>query len=183
MNKLYLALISISIGLSGCDHFKHDVQSLQSSYQKSASDTIIYTNVVQVLQNMRRDLPADVRLIVLGGRVLVVGYVATSQEHVNIVNAIWQIKGVQEVLDHLEYVDKNQRSGFDLKSAFLKTQLDTLFLANSALRYGCFQYVIFKRNLYALAYKISESEKDAFFKMVRRMPNLQKVFFYNTHRH
>lgn len=169
-----------STALIACDHIKEDAKSVQSSYQKSASDTVIYTNVVQILQNLRRDLPTEARLIVLHGRVLLVGYVASSQEHIDVINAVWQIKGVQEVIDHLEHVPENEKVGFDLKNAFVKTQLDTMFLTNSAVHYGNFQYVIFKKNLYVLACATAEKEKNAFYDMVKKTPTIQKVFYYST---
>lgn len=176
----YCVGISCMLALSGCEHLKQDAKSVESSYQKSASDTVIYTNVVQILQNIRRDLPSEVQLIVLQGRVLLVGYVANAQEHIDVVNAIWQIKGVQEVIDHLEHVPANEKTGFDIKNTFVKTQLDTMFLTNSALHYGNFQYVIFKKNLYVLACTASEAEKEAFYAMVKKTPTIQKVFFYST---
>jgi hypothetical protein len=172
--------ISCVLALSACEHLKQDVKSVEASYQKSASDTVIYTNVVQVLQNIRRDLPSEARLIVLQGRVLMVGYVANAQEHIDVVNAIWKIKGVQEVIDHLEHVPANEKTGFDLKNAFVKTQLDTMFLTNSVVHYGNFQYVIFKKNLYVLARTSSETEKEAFYAIVKKTPTLQKVYFYST---
>lgn len=168
--------------VAGCDHLKADADAVSSSYQKSASDTVIYTNVVQILQNIRRDLPSEVRLIVLHGRVLMVGYVNHSQEHIDIINAVWGVKGVHEVIDHLEMVAPDQKTGFALKNALIKTQLDAFFLGNSALHYGNFQYLIFKDNLYVLARVKSEKEKEAFFNMVRKTPSIQKVFFYNTSR-
>jgi hypothetical protein len=167
-------------GLIACDHLKEDAKSVQTSYKKSASDTVIYTNVVQILQNIRRDLPAEARLIVLHGRVLLVGYVANSQEHIDVINAVWQIQGVQEVIDHLEHVPDNEKIGFDLKNTFIKTQLDTMFLTNSAVHYGNFQYVIFKKNLYVLACTNSEKEKNAFYDIVKKTPTIQKVYYYST---
>lgn len=178
----YCVGIACVLALSACEHLKQDAKSVEVSYQKSASDTVIYTNVVQVLQNIRRDLPAEARLIVLQGRVLLVGYVANAQEHIDVVNAIWQIKGVQEVIDHLEHVPDNEKTGFDIKNTFVKTQLDTMFLTNSALHYGNFQYVIFKKNLYVLACTSSEKEKEAFYAMVKKTPTLQKVFFYSSNK-
>lgn len=178
----YFVGISCFLALSACEHLKQDAKSVESSYQKSASDTVIYTNVVQILQNIRRDLPSEAQLIVLQGRVLLVGYVANAQEHIDVVNAIWQIKGVQEVIDHLEHVPANEKTGFDIKNTFVKTQLDTMFLTNSALHYGNFQYVIFKKNLYVLACTASEVEKEAFYAMVKKTPTIQKVFFYSTHK-
>ena len=174
--------ISCVLALSACEHLQKDAKSVEASYQKSASDTVIYTNIVQVLQNIRRDLPSEVRLIVLQGRVLLVGYVANAQEHIDVVNAIWKIKGVQEVIDHLEHVPSNEKIGFDLKNTFIKTQLDTMFLTNSAVHYGNFQYMVFKKNLYVLACTASETEKEAFYAMVKKTPTLQKVYFYSTHR-
>ncbi|MDP3936366.1 MAG: BON domain-containing protein, partial [Alphaproteobacteria bacterium] len=135
----YCVGISCVLALSACEHLKQDAKLVEASYQKSASDTVIYTNVVQILQSIRRDLPSEVRLIVLQGRVLLVGYVATAQEHIDLVNAIWKIKGVQEVIDHLENVPVNEKTGFDIKNTFVKTHLDTMFLTNSALHYGNFQ--------------------------------------------
>lgn len=166
--------------LIGCNLLKEDSKPSQSSFQKSASDTVIYTNVVQILQSIRRDLPSEARLIVLHGRVLLVGYVASSQEHIDVINAIWQIKGVQEVIDHLEHVPDNEKVGFDLKNTFIKTQLDTMFLTNSAVHFGNFQYVIFKKNLYVLACASSEKEKNAFYDIVKKTPSIQKVFYYTT---
>lgn len=184
MNKLLLSFIMLCLlSLSGCQHLNQDLESVKLSYQKVSSDTTIYTNVVQILQNLRRDLPADVRLIVLQGRVLLVGYVDTSQEHINLINAIWKVKGVQEVIDHLECVAYVEKKGFALKNTLIKTQLDAMFLSNSAVKYNNFQYIIFKDNLYVLSYVGSEREKEAFFKLVRKTPSIQKVFFYNTYRH
>lgn len=178
----YYVGISCVLALSACEHLKQDVKLVEASYQKSASDTVIYTNAVQILQNIRRDLPAEARLIVLQGRVLLVGYVANAQEHIDLLNAIWKIKGVQEVIDHLEHVPANEKTGFDIKNTFVKTQLDTMFLTNSSLHYGNFQYVIFKKNLYVLACTSSEKEKEAFYAMVKKTPTLQKVFFYSTNK-
>ena len=178
----YFLGISCMLCLSACEHLKQDAKSVEASYQKSASDTVIYTNVVQVLQNIRRDLPSEARLIVLQGRVLLVGYVESAQEHIDVVNAVWKIKGVQEVIDHLEHVPTNEKTGFDIKNTFVKTQLDTLFLTNSAVHYGNFQYVIFKKNLYVLARTSSEAEKEAFYTMVKKTPTIQKVFFYSTYK-
>jgi len=182
MNKTYIIFLCLLMGISGCGEFNQGAESVKSSYQKTASDTVIYTNVVQILQNIRRDLPSEVRQIVLQGRVLLVGYVASSQEHIDLINAVWQIKGVQEVIDHLEYAATNEKTGFEIKHAFLKTQLDSMFLTNSALHYNHFQYVMFKKNLYVLSSTSSESEKTAFFNMMRKMPTIQKVFFYSTYR-
>lgn len=176
----HVLFLALSATLIACDHIKEDVKSVQSSYQKSASDTVIYTNVVQILQNLRRDLPAEARLIVLNGRVLLIGYTVSSQEHIDIINAVWQIKGVQEVIDHLEHVPDTEKVGFDLKNTFIKTQLDTMFLTNSAVHYGNFQYVIFKKNLYVLSCASTEKEKNAFYEMVKKTPTIQKVFYYST---
>lgn len=178
--RLYLGLICL-ISLSACDQYKQNLNSAEASYQKTASDTVIYTNVVQTLQNIRRDLPSEARLIVLQGRVLLVGYVSSAQEHIDIINAIWRINGVKEVVDHLEHVGANEKTGFDIKNAFLKTQLDTMFLTNSAVHYGHFEYVIFKKNLYVLACSISNAEKEAFYAIVKKTPTIQKVFFYSPH--
>jgi hypothetical protein len=185
MNKFIVKLSYTSLAagmmfLTACDQLKQNASSVESSYQKTSSDTVIYTNVVQTLQNIRRDLPSEARLIVLDGRVLLVGYVASAQEHIDTINAIWRINGVKEVVDHLEHVAPNEKTGFDLKNAFIKTQLDTMFLTNSALRYGHFEYVIFKKNLYVLACTSSGAEKDAFYAMVKKTPTIQKVFFYST---
>lgn len=185
MNKLIFKLSSVCVAVSGifltaCDQLKQNARSVESSYQKTSSNTIIYTNVVQTLQNIRRDLPSEARLIVLDGRVLLVGYVDSGQEHIEVINAIWRINGVKEVVDHLEHVAPSEKTGFDLKNAFVKTQLDTMFLTNSALHYGHFEYVIFKKNLYVLASVSSGAEKDAFYAMVKKTPTIQKVFFYST---
>jgi hypothetical protein len=182
MNKSLLFLFCFIICVTGCSQLKEGTESVKLNYQKSASDTIIYTNVIQLLQGMRRDLPADVRLIVLQGRVLLVGYVENSQEHINIINAIWRLDGVQEVIDHLECVAPNEKTGFQLKNALLKTHIDTMFLTNSALHSRHFQYIIFKKNLYVLTNASSESEKTAFFTMLRKVPTITKVFLYNTYR-
>lgn len=185
MNKITKLLSCVFLGvgvlcLTACDQLKQNASTVESSYQKTSSDTVIYTNVVQTLQNIRRDLPSEARLIVLDGRVLLVGYVASAQEHIDVINAIWRINGVKEVVDHLEHVAPNEKTGFDLKNAFIKTQLDTMFLTNPALRYGHFEYVIFKKNLYVLACTSSGAEKDAFYAMVKKTPTIQKVFFYST---
>lgn len=178
-NLTFISLIMLTV-LSGCDHLKEDVKSVEAGYQASASDTVIYTSVIQVLQNTRRDLPSDTRVIVLKGRVLLVGYVNNAKEHIDLINALWQIKGVKEVIDHLESVPENEKTGFSMKQAFLKTQLDTKFLANSQLKYGRFQYVLFKDNLYVLSSSGQSVQKDAFFAMVRQLPTIQKVFFYDV---
>lgn len=176
-------LLIICVVLAACAHIKEDVKSAQSKYQESASDTVVYTNAVQILQSIRRDLPSEARLIVLHGRVLVVGYVRNSQEHVDIINSVWQIKGVQEVIDHLEQSPEKEKVGFDIKNTFIKTHLDTMFLTNSALHYGNFQYVMFKKNLYVLSCTSSETEKTAFYAMLKKTPTIQKVFFYSTYTH
>lgn len=185
MNKVsvklsHAGIVACVMFLTACDQLKQNASSVESSYQKTSSDTVIYTNVVQTLQNIRRDLPSEARLIVLEGRVLLVGYVSCAQEHIDAINAIWRINGVKEVVDHLEHVEPNEKTGFDIKNAFLKTQLDAMFLTNSALKYGHFQYVIFKKNLYVLASTSSGAEKDAFYAMIKKTPTIQKVFFYNT---
>lgn len=182
MNKFFSLFFLFIIAISGCGQINQGSKAVQSSYQATASDTVIYTSVIQILQNIRRDLPADIRLIVLNGRILLVGYVNSSQEHIDVINAVWQIKGVHEVIDHLEYAAANEKTGFELKNALLKTQLDSMFLTNSALHYNHFQYVIFKKNLYVLSNTVSEVEKKAFFDMVQKLPTIQKVFLYSTSR-
>jgi hypothetical protein len=182
MAKRYFTSLLFVLGLMGCSHIHQDAESLKLGYKQSASDTVIYTSVVQILQNTRRNLPADVQLVVLQGRVLLVGYVSTAQEHIQVINAIWQIKGVHEVIDHLEHVSSDNKKGFGLKNAFIKTQLDANLLTNPSLKYGDFKYIIFKDNLYALACITSEKQKNDFFNLIRKTPSIQKVFFYDMHR-
>lgn len=180
---LFNVICMLLLGCETLPILSSESSSTSASKRISASDTVIYTNVVRRLQNIQRDINDRVRVVVLKGRVLIVGYVDSPDEHLKITNVLWGVSGVQEVIDHLEYVkEESQKNGFSFSYALIKAQLDAKLLTQRSLSYAHFQYVIFKDNLYVLACPLTEAEKDMFFSVVRKTPQIKKVFFYDMHR-
>lgn len=184
LSKLVSVLLIVNI-LSGCGTvgiFSSQDSNQTSNKRAKSSDTVIYTNAIRQIQNIRRNLNSSVQIVVLKGRLLVVGYVDSPDEHLRLTNMLWGIAGVQEVIDHLEYTPEERRGGFSIANSLLKTQLDAKLLTQRKLVHSNFKYVVFKDNLYVLACPAAEAEKDVFFILVRKLPQVKKVFFYDMHR-
>ncbi len=167
--------------ISGCNNtfFKNDTKKNNTPLINTNS---LENQIIEKLTQVRSNLPSNLRLIILSGRVLVVGYVQSSKEHIATMNTIWSIKDVLEVIDHLELETPEKRDGFPLTHALIKTQIDAKFIAHSEIRYSDFQYVLFKQNIYVLGCSPSTKEKQAFFQLLKSTPSIKKVFFYDIHK-
>lgn len=181
-NIIVLSLVTCLLSGCGVDNFFTSEVSNNSKTRSSSSDTVIYTNAIRHIQNIRRNLNSQIKVSVLKGRVLVVGYVDSPEQHLKLTTALWGISGVQEVIDHLEYVLEPLRGGFAVSHAVIKAQLQAKLLTQSQVKSSNFQYIFFKDNLYVLACPTSEKEKDLFFDIARTLPQVKKVFFYDMHR-
>ncbi len=94
--------------------------------RQSAADEVVHNRSIDSVT--RDNLPSDGSLI-FDRRVLIVGHVTSPQEHIDLVNALWKVDGVKEVVDHLELVVQGNKDGCPLCKALLRIQIDAKFVA------------------------------------------------------
>lgn len=179
MKFLFPLLLASSFVLTSCTS---DNALNSSANVSSITDETLYNKLIVNVTKVRSNLPSDLSFVILSGRVLVVGYVSSPEEHINLINALWKTSGVSEVVDHLELATKHKKDGFPLSQALLRAQIDAKFVAATQLRYKNFKYTLFKGNVYVLACPDSSREKDTFFQLMKTIPSIGKVYFYDTRR-
>lgn len=180
MKVSLISLVMCVCLFTGCSFEQGVVDSANRGGDQGSS--ALYTSVISNISNIRGNLPSNLSIVVLNGRVLIVGYVKSAEEHIQLMNAVWKTEGVKEVIDHLELESKSQKDGFSISYALLKAQIDAKVIASSQLKSKNFQYTLFKQNVYVLACPGSSLEKEAFFNLMKTTPTIEKVFFYDTRR-
>lgn len=143
------------------------------------TDGEIATKLQAALAKLGVDAYTNVSYKVREGRVLLTGNIKDNEQHIKVITTVWQVRGVQEVIDELrEGVDKNSGLKQSANDSWITTQLKTQMVMEKGVRSINYSVVTYQGVVYLMGYARNQEEIERIRALAQEVPGVKQFVNY-----
>ena len=140
-------------------------------------DATIKVQIAQKFISAEENLFLNIDSSVIQGRVLLTGIVDTQEIRIDAVRKVWEVNGVQEVINEIEVGDKTtiKEYGQDL---WITTQIKGLAAKNLGLRGLGFNFETIKGKVYIAGITSNKQQLDTLINSIKTVKGVKEIVNY-----
>ena len=140
-------------------------------------DATIKVQIAQKFISAEENLFLNIDTSVIQGRVLLTGIVDTQEIRIDAVRKVWEVNGVQEVINEIEVGDKTtiKEYGQDL---WITTQIKGLAAKNLGLRGLGFNFETIKGKVYIAGITSNKQQLDTLINSIKTVKGVKEIVNY-----
>ncbi|MFT6559486.1 BON domain-containing protein [Sneathiella sp.] len=146
----------------------------ERSVEDAVKDAGIKVSIIDALFQESESLFVDVSTTVIEGRVLVTGEVPTEEDRITATRLIWQVKGVQQVLNELQVSNKETVSS-TAGDSWITTKLKGRLIQDLDVKHVNYAIDTVNRVVYLFGIAQDQKELDRVYLHARDISGVRKI--------
>ena len=140
-------------------------------------DTTIKVQIAQKFIASEDNLFLDIDTSVIEGRVLLTGIVKTQEIRIDAVRNVWEIKGVQEVINEIEVGEKTTIKEYS-QDLWINTRVKGVAAKTLGLRSLGYNYETIKGKVYIAGITSKKEQLDQLINAVKNIKGVKEIINY-----
>ncbi len=140
-------------------------------------DTTIKVKVAAQFLASKQDLILDIDTRVIEGRVLLTGIVQNQETRIEAVRRVWEVEGVQEVINEIEVGDKTTIKEY-ANDLWITTQIKAATTKNIGLRALSYNFETIRGKVYIAGITSRKEQLDIIINSVENIQGVKEIVNY-----
>ena len=140
-------------------------------------DATIKLNISGKFLTSDKDLFLNIDTRVIEGRVLLTGIVENQEIRIEAIKKVWEVKGVQEVINEIEIGDKPTFKEF-ANDLWITTQIKTLAAKNIGLRFVSYNFETIKGKVYIAGITSRPDQLEILINSIKTIKGVEEIVNY-----
>ena len=140
-------------------------------------DATIKVKIASKLISSEENLFLNIDASVIEGRVLLTGIVNTQEIRINTVRKIWEVDGVQEVINEIEVGDKTTLTEYS-KDLWINTQVRGVAAKTLGLRSLSYNFETIKGKVYVAGITSRKDQLDLLIESIKNIKGIKEIVNY-----
>tara|TARA_B100000886_G_scaffold23175_1_gene14716 strand:- start:1232 stop:1834 length:603 start_codon:yes stop_codon:yes gene_type:complete len=140
-------------------------------------DATIKINVAAKFLNAGNNLFIDINTTVLEGRVLLTGLVDTQEVRIEAVRLVWEVEGVQEVVNEIEIGNRNTFKDY-ANDLWINTQARGVAAKTIGLRSVAYNFETINGKIYVAGITTNSEQMEAMIEALKTIKGVKEIINY-----
>ena len=140
-------------------------------------DATIKLNISGKFLTSDKDLFLNIDTRVIEGRVLLTGIVDNQEIRIEAIKKVWEVKGVQEVINEIEIGDKPTFKEF-ANDLWITTQIKALAAKNIGLRFVSYNFETIKGKVYIAGITSRPEQLETLINSIKTIKGVEEIVNY-----
>ena len=140
-------------------------------------DATIKVKIASKFLSSEENLFLNVEATVIEGRVLLTGIVNNQQTRINAVRKVWEVEGVNEVINEIEIGDKTTLKEYS-KDLWINTRVRGVAAKNIGLKALSYNFETIRGKLYIAGITSNKEELDLLIKSIMSVKGVEEIVNY-----
>ncbi len=140
-------------------------------------DATIKINVAAKFLNAGNNLFVDINTTVLEGRVLLTGLVDTQEVRIEAVRLVWEVEGVQEVVNEIEIGNRNTLKDY-ANDLWINTQARGVAAKTIGLRSVAYNFETINGKIYVAGITTNSEQMETMIEALKTIKGVKEIINY-----